>query len=189
MLRMMITSRQAAGGEAALLQAVRRAANAGVDFIQVREKDLPARGLFSLSRRILAASGSARVLINTRADVALAAGAHGVHLPGGAPPPTIWNPVAPAGFLFSVACHSVEAAVRAEREDAGLIVFAPVFDPRSKPAAGPAAGLETLAAVCAAVRTPVLALGGITEERIAPCIQAGAAGFASISYFLETRTD
>lgn len=183
----MITGRQAAGGEEALLAAVHRAALDGVDFIQVREKDLGARPLLALSRRVLGVSRLSRVLINTRVDVALAAGAHGVHLPGHAPSPRVWKKAVPANFLFSVSCHSAEEAVRAEGEGADLVVFAPVFDPRSKPAAGPPAGLDALARVCASVRIPVLALGGITQERIAPCLAAGAAGFASISLFLEPR--
>jgi thiamine-phosphate pyrophosphorylase len=189
MLRMMITSRQAAGGEAPLLQAVRRAAAERVDFIQIREKDLEARALASLTRAILAASinsttAAPKILVNARPDVALACGAHGAHLPGHAPPPSLWTRATPPGFLFSVACHSLDDALRAEAEGAHLLLFAPVFDPLSKTPAGPPAGLAALREVCRRVSLPVLALGGITPARIPACLEAGAAGFAAISFFL-----
>lgn len=184
MIKMMITSRTAAGGEDRLLKAVQRAAAAGVEYIQVREKDLEPRAMAALTRSICAVAAGSRVLVNGRPDVALACDAHGVHLPGSAPPPTLWRGVVPRGFVISVACHTREEAERAEAGGADLIVFAPVFDPISKPAAGAAAGLETLQQVCRAVRVPVLALGGVTEERIPQCVDAGAAGFAAISYFL-----
>lgn len=181
---MMITSRQAAGGEGPLLEAVRRAAATGVEYIQVREKDLEPRALASLTRAIQTAAAGSRVLVNGRPDVALACNAHGFHLPGGAPPPSLWRGVVPGGYTISVACHTIEDALRAQAEGADLIVFAPVFDAISKPAAGAPAGLDVLRDVCRAVRLPVLALGGVTEERIPLCRAAGAAGFAAISYFL-----
>jgi thiamine-phosphate pyrophosphorylase len=190
MLRMMITSRQSAGGEEPLLRAVRRAADERVDFVQIREKDLEARALASLTRAILAAATSSatnsapKVLVNARPDVALACGAHGAHLPGYAPPPSLWSRAVPPGFLFSVACHSLEDALRAEAEGAHLLLFAPVFDPLSKPSTGPPAGLAALREVCLRVRIPVFALGGITPARIPACLDAGAAGFAAISFFL-----
>jgi thiamine-phosphate pyrophosphorylase len=185
MLKMMIAQQSPELPPDRLLAAIARASAGGVDYIQVREKAMDARALARWVREVMAAAGGAKVLVNTRVDVALACGAAGAHLPGGAPPPALWTRIAPPDFVFSVACHSVPEAAAAEREGASLIVFAPVFDPRSKPASGAPAGLARLSEVCQAVRIPVLALGGITAERIGPCLGAGAAGFAAISYFLE----
>ncbi len=104
MLRYYITDRQAAGGTGALLVRIERALQTGVDWIQIREKDLSARELCELVRRVvaLARSHPTRVFVNDRADIALAAGAHGVHLPAHSVAPLSLRPLAPPGFLFGV---------------------------------------------------------------------------------------
>ena len=158
------------------------AASRHPDLVQLREKDLEARDLAALTQS-LAARGL-RVVVNTRVDVALACQAAGAHLPSNSPPPSLWRALAPPGFLFGVSCHSLEDAVRAEQEGASYVLLAPVFDPLSKAPSGPALGLEGLAAVCRAVRIPVWALGGITEDNAPACIAAGAAGVAGITLFL-----
>ena len=185
MLRCYITDRKLLGSQEGLLDAIARNLAAGVDWIQIREKDLSARELFELVRRVLELPNpaKAKILVNTRVDVALAAGAQGAHLPSGSPSPEAWRPIAPAGFLVGVSCHTLDQLRSAELEGADYCVFGPVFAPRSKSSELPPRGLEGLAAAARAVRIPVLALGGITAENAQTCIEAGAAGVAAISLF------
>lgn len=152
------------------------------DLVQLREKDLDAASLAEIARAMVARG--LRVVVNTRVDVALACGAAGAHLPSDAPPPSLWASVAPRGFLFGVSCHNLNEALRAEAEGASYVFMAPVFPPLSKAAYGPPLGLDRLAEVCSALRIPVWALGGITEENAGLCIEAGAEGIAGISLYL-----
>jgi thiamine-phosphate pyrophosphorylase len=152
-----------------------------VDWVQVRDKDLPARDLIAVVRIAMQRVG--KVLVNSRVDVALAARAAGVHLPAGSIAASEWRRITPAGFLIGVSCHSLEDVVLAEREGADYVVFGPVFDPLSKPPDLPARGVDELGRVSRAVRIPVLALGGITWENAAECVAAGAAGVAGITLF------
>jgi thiamine-phosphate pyrophosphorylase len=152
-----------------------------VDWVQVRDKELPARELIAVVRLAMARVG--KVLVNSRVDVALAAGAAGVHLPSGSIAASEWRRITPAGFLIGVSCHSLEDVVLAEREGADYVVFGPVFDPLSKTSDLPAQGLEELGRVSRSVRIPVLALGGITWENASDCVAAGAAGIAGITMF------
>lgn len=181
MIRYYITDRKQLGDVERLIECIARNAAAGVDWIQIREKDLSARELSSLVRRALQAAGRAKMLVNTRADVALACGAHGVHLPAGSIPPAEFRRIAPAGFLIGVSCHTL-AELRAA-EGADFAVYGPVFRPLSKTDERPPAGLEGLRAACAAVAFPVLALGGVTRGNMEDCAAAGAAGVAGISLF------
>jgi len=177
---------------ALLLESIARASAAGVDAIQIREKDLSGRALFELTQAALARASHSKILVNDRLDVALAAGAAGVHL--GEESVAVADVVglraagrAPAGFLIGRSCHSLQAALDAERAGAGYIFFGPVFATPSKAKFGPPQGAEALAAVCRAVHIPVVAIGGITLENAASCVAAGAAGIAAIRLFQESE--
>ena len=185
MLRCYITDRKLLVPGASLPEAIARAVEAGANWIQIREKDLSARDLFDLACEAVALAGRTRVkiLINTRFDVALAAGAAGVHLPAGSPAPERWRKLVPPGFLIGVSCHTVPELRAAEREGADYALFGPVFPPRSKPSGLAPRGLAGLRQAARSVKIPVLALGGVTEENEAACIAAGAAGIAAISLF------
>ena len=196
-----ITDRsQFSGSESArrrrLLAKIAEAARAGVDYIQLREKDLPAHDLEELAReamRILLATRPSqlapRLLINSRADVALAVGAHGVHLRSDDTPPrdvrrlcalaARHSPLATRPFVVSVSCHTAAEVARAAREHADFALFGPVFEKGGVAAPG---GLDQLRRACRA-RIPVLALGGATVDSARTCLDAGAHGIAAIRLF------
>ena len=185
MLRCYITDGRQLPSSEALLAAIARNLAAGVDWIQIREKDLSGRDLFDLVQcaRALPNPTATKILVNTRVDVALAAGGAGAHLPSGSPPPRHWRAIAPPDFLIGVSCHTLEEARAAEQDGADYIFFGPVFAPRSKSSDLPPRGLDRLAEAAHAVGIPVLALGGITRENATQCTSAGAGGIAAISLF------
>ena len=190
-----VTDRKSlAAGEAGagVLGKIRAAIAAGVDWVQIREKDLSAQELLGLARESVTAAGGARVIVNDRLDVALAAGAAGVHLGReslGAREVVSWcrGGHAPAEFLVGVSCHSLAEAREAERAGAGYIFFGPVFDTPSKRGMGEPQGLARLGEICRVVKIPVLAIGGVSEENAGECIRAGAAGIAAIRMFQDAR--
>jgi thiamine-phosphate pyrophosphorylase len=161
-----------------------------VDWVQVREKELAARELMELVRSVMAMPNlrSVKILVNSRVDVAIAARAAGVHLPAGSIAAREWRAVAPPGFLIGVSCHSFDDVLLAEREGADYVLFGPVFAPLSKMSDLTPRGLELLRRVSGAVKIPVLALGGITWENAAACVEAGAAGVAGITMFRDVGT-
>lgn len=155
---------------------------ADVHFIQVREPGLSTRALVDCVRALVR-EGGPRVLVNDRADVAIACGAAGVHLRDRSVSPGAMRRIAPGGFVITVACHDAAAVFRAAEEGADFAVLAPVFAPLSKPSGLPPLGLDALRAITAQARIPVLALGGMTAENAALCVEAGAAGIAGITLF------
>lgn len=183
-----ITDRHSAGGAGALLALIERNARLGVQWIQIREKDLDARSLSVLVEQAVRRAAGARILVNSRADVALACGAAGLHLPADSPPPSAWRPICPPGFLIGVSCHSPEEVLDAARHGADYALFSPVFRPLSKQDARPVHGLDGLRRVCSAAGIPVLALGGVTAENARSCVEAGAAGVAGITMFQSSQT-
>ena len=178
------------------VESIRRAIDGGVDWIQLREKDLPSRALLALTRAVveIAASNSAvtQIIVNDRLDVALAARAAGAHLGGeslSADTVNQWlrSRALGANFQVGVSCHSLEEARAAESAGATYVFFGPVFDTPSKRIFGEPQGAEKLAVVCGAVRIPVVAIGGVNEENARECLNAGAAGIAAIRLFQEQR--
>jgi thiamine-phosphate pyrophosphorylase len=190
-------SSTARGDAAALLDCIAQAACAGVDWIQLREKDLEGRALLELAGKAVAAGDvaaasraagqPARILVNDRLDVAWAARAAGVHLGENSVPAgevTRWrNRAGRPGFQVGASCHSLEAAEQAAADGADYLFFGPVFATPSKQAFGPPQGLLRLERVCRAVSLPVLAIGGITPQNAGACLHAGAAGVAAIRLF------
>ena len=175
-----------------LLAKIAEATRSGVDLIQLREKDLSTRDLEVLTRAALRVMGDnsgqpvTRLLINSRSDIPIACGAHGVHLRSDDISPQevrkIW---AGAGHsaLVSVSCHSAVDVTRAADEGADFAVFAPVFEKKDDPRTR-SAGLDGLREACRQ-NISVLALGGITLKNARACIDAGAAGIAAIRLFQE----
>jgi thiamine-phosphate pyrophosphorylase len=183
MLRCHITDRKSLGGTEPLLHRIALNDASGVDLIQIREKDLPARQLAALVLRAVSLCRHSKILVNSRLDIALACAAAGAHLPSDSPPPSAFRPFTPPGFLIGVSCHNLDELLQAEREGAGYALFSPVFQPLSKDDPRPPLGLEALRTACAAVRIPVYALGGVTNENAPLCAAAGAAGVAAITLF------
>lgn len=171
----------------ALLERISAAAKCGVNFIQLREKDLSGGELELLAREALkvvrADSNQTRILINSRSDIALAVGADGVHLRSSdisaADVQAIW-PLARAERdpIIAVSCHSADEVKLAVESGANFVVFGPIFEKGS----APAIGLETLRPV-SRCGIPVLALGGVDLNNAALCLENGAAGIAGIRLF------
>lgn len=171
-----------------LVERLAQAAQAGVDWIQLREPDLSGADLVSLVRRVREASVGTRtrVIVNDRLDVALAAGAAGVHLKGESIGTAAARRLTPAGFLVGRSAHSVDEAVRAAEEGADYVIVGTVFETASKPGRG-AAGLALLTETAARCPVPVLGIGGMTSERAADVALTGAAGLAAIGVFMSMQ--
>lgn len=170
-----------------LAEAVAAAVRGGVDAVQVREKGQPAEAVWAAAHEALAAAGGgAAVLVNDRADIALASGAAGVHLPGRGLPVAAARRLLPAtgGFWVGASVHSRAEAVAAVAAGADYVTFGHVFATGSKPGAA-ARGLRALAEVVAAVPAPVLAIGGITAANVGEVLRTGCAGVAVIRALLQ----
>lgn len=167
-----------------LLPVIGQAIAAGVDLLQIRERLLETRDLLTVVKAALAqARGTAtQILVNDRLDVALAAGAHGLHLPTHGFSAAEVRRRFP-DLLLGASCHNLEELSRAEQGGADFTVFGPVFETASKKVYGLPLGTEKLAEAVRVVAIPVLALGGITLSNAADCLRAGAAGLAAISLF------
>jgi thiamine-phosphate pyrophosphorylase len=185
---------------AALTQKIEEVVAGGIDWVQIREKDLPARELASLTRQALGIaakycakrSSPVRVLVNDRLDVAIAERADGVHLGERSLPvaktkrlveSALRKQAIDQSFIIGASCHSIEAAKSAERDGADYIFFGPVFATPSKARFGAPQGLDRLAQVCRAVTIPVVAIGGVTLDNAESCMVAGAVGIAAIHLF------
>ncbi len=188
MLLYYITDRAYFGDRKAFLEKIAEAARSGMDYIQLREKDLSARELESLGKSVLQTirgeKSTTALLINSRADVCIAVGADGVHLRS--------NDISARDVrtIFSkrktdigVSCHRVDEVEQAASDGANFATFGPVFEKNGLPGANPT-GLDELRKACQH-DIPVLALGGITLENARACLDTGAAGIAAIRLFQE----
>lgn len=189
-----MTDRNALSGTPAtarelLLERIKIAAQAGVDWIQIREKDLSGRELAALAGEALRiAPAPCRILINDRLDVACAIRAAGLHLTEQSFPIVdakkfVKERGLPSPFLVGVSTHSLQAARAAADSGADYVIFGPIFATPSKSIYGPPQGIDRLAEVCRSISIPVLVIGGITAEKASACAVAGAAGIAAIRLF------
>jgi thiamine-phosphate pyrophosphorylase len=182
----LVTDRRLVPDLAARAAAALASVPPGTVAIHLREKDLGGRELLSLARALLAAcrARGQLLLVNDRIDVALAAGADGVHLPAaGVPPAEAWR-ILPAAALVGVSCHSAADVARARDGGASFAFLSPIYDTPSKRAYGPPAGVEALRGA-AALGLPLVALGGVGPERVPELLAAGAHGVAAIRAWLE----
>ena len=176
-----------------LEEAVETCLGAGLRAVQLREKDLATRELFSMASALRESTRrqGAKLLVNDRADVALGVGADGVQRAGTSLPVSALRaicspPIGPPGFLIGASVHSMAEARAAETEGADFLLFGPVYDTPSKRQYGPSQGLSAFGRVASAVRVPVFAVGGVTASRVAEVVRAGASGVAVIAAILGT---
>ena len=180
----------ASGSEQALREKVQAAFSAGVDTVQVREKDLPDGRLAQLVEELgsLRAktepekTGSCllgRLLVNERVDIAISCGADGVHLPSDSLPLSAVRSRVGPDAVVGISCHTGEEVEHAARDGADYALLGPVFETPSKPGGRPL-GLAFLEDICRSSALPVFALGGVTRENAASCVRAGASGIAGI---------
>ncbi len=172
----------------ALVERVALLAEAGVNLVHLRERDLESGELLRLAERCVAAIGGrqARLLVNDRTDIALAAGAGGVHLRGDSIPASRARELLPPGCLVGRSVHGVAESVSIAREGGvDYLVLGTIFETPSKPGAGGPVGLAELTRASIAVQVPVLAIGGVTEDRLDAVASTGASGFAAIGLFFE----
>lgn len=168
-----------------LTRVVRAALRGGVDWVQLREKSGPALKLYEDAVAVLptAAELGAEISINDRVDVALATGAHGVHLAARSLPPEAARALMPSGMVLGVSVHSLEEARAAVKAGADYVTFGHVYPTSSKPGLPPR-GVRELAEIVESVEVPVLAIGGITTSNVREVLATGAAGIAIISTIL-----
>jgi thiamine-phosphate pyrophosphorylase len=166
------------------------AIEAGVDYVQIREKDLSARELFELAvlARMLAQKHDTRILINDRLDNSLAAGLNGIHLGQQSIAPAVVRArVSREDFLIGVSIHSLEELQNSLGQGVSYFAFGPVYFSPSKSRYGFPLGTEKLREACNFSVVPVLALGGINRQNYSECLGMGAAGIAGISLFQNDR--
>lgn len=180
--------RQVTGGD--LLLAVEQALQAGVRAVQLREKDIFSRELYELAfeLRKLTARFGARLIINDRADIALAVDSDGVHLGGDSIPLHRIRRILGPEKIIGVSCHNHVSAIAAQENGADFITFGPVFHTPSKAQYGEPVGLEKLEAITSLLNIPVFGLGGIKPHNIPAVMEAGASGIAMISAILATES-
>lgn len=167
------------------IKIIKTATQAKISLIQIREKNLPARQIFELATDAvkIGKNSKTKILINDRADIALAAKADGVHLTSKAIPTRIVRQSFPKNFIIGVSTHSLESAKKAKCEGADFATFSPIFPTVSKTKYGVPQGIERLKDVCDKLKNfPVIALGGINKINYKTVLENGASGFAAIRF-------
>jgi thiamine-phosphate pyrophosphorylase len=183
----LITDRSFFKGQKKFLTAVEEALSGGIKAFQLREKNLPDSEIIQLGiqLRILTSKYKAKLIINSRADIAEKVGADGVHLTETSSNASEVKSRFP-DLIIGASTHSLEGAHLAEAQGADYITFSPIYETPSKASYGPPQGLDSLRQVTQAVHLPVLALGGITLHRVPECLKQGAFGVALISDIWES---
>ncbi len=165
-----------------ILELITAAVRTKISLIQIREKQLPARLLYELvaGAENITGKTSTKLLVNDRADIALAGGADGVHLASRSVSADIIRQSFPKNFIIGVSAHTIEKAEAARRQGANFVTFSPIF---SSPGKGKPQGVEKLREVCEQLKPfPVIALGGIDETNSAKVLEVGARGYAAIRF-------
>lgn len=168
-----------------ILEIIRAAARAKINFIQIREKKLPAKQVFELAAKAVEITRNtpAKILVNDRPDIALAANADGVQLTAQSLPAEIIRRNFPKNFIVGVSAHTLAEAKTAQSQGADFVTFSPIFKTPSKEIYGAPQGLDKLREVCDELKSfPVIALGGIDETNFPAVLENGASGFAAIRF-------
>lgn len=181
----LITDRHQSGGRP-LTEVVRRALEGGVKAVQLREKDLSTAALYRLAEELrrLTEEFGARLIINDRLDIALAAGADGVHIGVNSLPVAAVRRLIGKGKIIGYSAHGLDEALRAQAEGADFVTFSPLYPTPSKAAYGEPCGVKKLADAAAALNIPVIALGGVSPANITEALSADIQGVAVISAVL-----
>lgn len=186
-----------------ILEKIEAAVGAGIDWVQIREKGMPARQFLAIARAAVGMTNRkpasptgvdrprSLILVNDRLDIALAGGAAGIHLSRESLPAQDvigWRRRRKmvTGLMVGLSCHTIDELRQAEDAGVDYAFFGPVFDTPAKRPFGPPLGIAKLAAACRATRLKVIAIGGVTLENSAECFHAGAAGIAAIRMFQQT---
>jgi thiamine-phosphate pyrophosphorylase len=165
-----------------IIETIRGAVGSGIELVQIREKELPAKFIFELTAAAVntAQDSLTRILVNDRLDIAIAAGADGVHMTGTSIPTGIVRKSVPVDFLVGVSTHLLDETIAAQDNGADFAIYGPVFE---TPGKRKATSVEKLAEICRAVDPfPVIAVGGIDASNYESVLSSGAAGFAAIRY-------
>lgn len=173
-----------------VLQQIESAIEAGISIIQIREKNLSSKFIFDLAVQAtnLSRNSSTKILINDRADIALAAKADGVHLTSTSIPTKVVRSIFPKNFIIGISTHKLEEVISAKNDGADFAVFSSIYQTVSKAQYGEPQGIERLTEVVETAKDfPVIALGGIKLENIPEISQTGVSGISAISLFENTE--
>ena len=168
------------------LEIIEAAVNARITFIQIREKNIEARSVFELASKSIAIAKDTgtKIFVNERFDIALSAGVDGVHLTSRPIPIDRVRAMVPNDFIIGLSAHSLQQATNARDQGADFATFSPIYSTATKAKYGEPQGIQKLREVTEVLKPfPIIALGGINSKNYRDTLEAGAAGFAGISFF------